>query len=164
MFYHSESSSEIALSFWFSGVTRPIVIASPMKYGSRDTPAGRFLPGYLLALAREVLLLLISLLLSLPSPRWNLSSEQRRVKARGFPPCDSETSLSCEDVRKSPKQVLDSPPHPPQRSLVVHLPPPTPDLIWAFTPICAFALGYSSWGGGGWLGSEWTGLRIVPIT
>lgn len=69
MFHHSESSSKIALSFWFSGVTCPIVIVSPMKYGSRDTLLPALFSPWLPALGgRGSFIALISLLLSSPSP------------------------------------------------------------------------------------------------
>lgn len=69
MFHHSESSSKIALSFWFSGVTCPIVIVFPMKYGSRDTLLPALFSPWLPALGgRGSFIALISLLLSSPSP------------------------------------------------------------------------------------------------
>lgn len=57
---------------------------------------------------------LIFLLLSLPSARWKLSSDQPGVKARAFLPAGPGELLSPvkKTEEKPMKQVLDSAPHP----------------------------------------------------
>lgn len=52
LFHHSESSSQIALSFWFWGMTCPIVMVSLVKCGGGET---LFFPRYLIFMAGDIL-------------------------------------------------------------------------------------------------------------